>query len=120
MMFIGPSKTGVALEVGVVTDDEGTAVIHAMVAREIGTELWMLEWCRWHWNHGGLASRVLGRASYAAYVVHPPIVVVFAIALRAAPLPVEVKFLVVAAAGVAAAFTVGWLATRSRMLARVL
>jgi hypothetical protein len=33
MMFVGPSMTGEPLEVGVVTDEDGTAVIHAMVAR---------------------------------------------------------------------------------------
>lgn len=33
-MFIGPSRTTEPLEVGVVSDDEGTAVIHAMKARE--------------------------------------------------------------------------------------
>lgn len=33
-MFIGPSRTAAALEVGVVVDDAGTAIIHAMPARE--------------------------------------------------------------------------------------
>ena len=33
-MFIGPSMSAEALEVGVVTDGEGTAVIHAMPARQ--------------------------------------------------------------------------------------
>jgi hypothetical protein len=32
-MFIGPSMTGEPLEVGVVEDDAGVAVIHAMPAR---------------------------------------------------------------------------------------
>jgi len=32
-MFIGPWTSAEPLEVGVVTDDEGTAVIHAMRAR---------------------------------------------------------------------------------------
>ncbi|MGB6059415.1 MAG: hypothetical protein WBF71_14245 [Microthrixaceae bacterium] len=32
-MYIGPSNTAVPLEVGVVEDDHGTAVIHAMTAR---------------------------------------------------------------------------------------
>jgi hypothetical protein len=32
-MFIGPSRAGHPLEVGVVTDQDGTAVIHAMAAR---------------------------------------------------------------------------------------
>ncbi|MGH9270056.1 MAG: hypothetical protein ACRDZ2_02165 [Ilumatobacteraceae bacterium] len=33
-MFIGPSSNGAPLEVGVVSDEDGTAVIHAMVARD--------------------------------------------------------------------------------------
>lgn len=32
-MFIGPSQGGDLLEVGVVIDDEGVAIIHAMRAR---------------------------------------------------------------------------------------
>ena len=32
-MFIGPSTSAEPLEVGVVTDEEGTAIIHAMAAR---------------------------------------------------------------------------------------
>ena len=32
-MFIGPSTSAEPLEVGVVTDQEGTAIIHAMAAR---------------------------------------------------------------------------------------
>ena len=32
-MFIGPPRTGEPLEVGVVEDDEGVAVIHPMPAR---------------------------------------------------------------------------------------
>jgi hypothetical protein len=32
-MFVGPSTTSAPLEVGVVTDDDGIAIIHAMPAR---------------------------------------------------------------------------------------
>jgi hypothetical protein len=32
-MYLGPSQSGVFLEVGVVSDDEGEAIIHAMQAR---------------------------------------------------------------------------------------
>ena len=32
-MFIGPDRSGAPLEVGVVIDEQGTAVIHAMAAR---------------------------------------------------------------------------------------
>ena len=33
-MFVGPSTNGEPLEVGVVADEEGAAIIHAMEARE--------------------------------------------------------------------------------------
>ena len=33
-MFIGPSRTGEPLEVGVVVDDDGEAIIHALPARD--------------------------------------------------------------------------------------
>ncbi len=33
-MFIGPSENAQPVEIGVVTDDEGSAVIHAMPARQ--------------------------------------------------------------------------------------
>ena len=39
-MFIGPSRSGAPLEVGVVTDDDGTAVIHAMQSRTKFLEGW--------------------------------------------------------------------------------
>jgi len=39
-MFIGPAADGAPLEVGVVTDDDGTAVIHAMAARQKFLEGW--------------------------------------------------------------------------------
>jgi hypothetical protein len=42
-MFIGPSRTAEPLEVGVVSDEEGTAVIHAMRARGKFLEGWWIE-----------------------------------------------------------------------------
>lgn len=42
-MFIGPSRTGDPLEVGVVVDGEGLAVIHAMEAREKFLKGWWSE-----------------------------------------------------------------------------
>ena len=41
-MFIGPSSRAEPLEVGVVADDEGTAVIHAMKAREKFLKGWWI------------------------------------------------------------------------------
>jgi hypothetical protein len=42
-MFIGRSRTTEPLEVGVVSDDEGTAVIHPMKAREKFLEGWWVK-----------------------------------------------------------------------------
>ena len=42
-MFIGPSMTGEPLEVGVVEDDAGVAVIHAMPARAKFLKGWWTE-----------------------------------------------------------------------------
>lgn len=42
-MFIGPSTTTEPLEVGVVADDEGTAIIHAMKAREKFLKGWWIK-----------------------------------------------------------------------------
>lgn len=42
-MFIGPSRTGEPLEVGVVSDEDGTAVIHAMGARAKFLQGWWIE-----------------------------------------------------------------------------
>lgn len=42
-MFIGPSRKAEPLEIGVVTDEEGTAIIHAMKARGKFLEGWWSE-----------------------------------------------------------------------------
>jgi hypothetical protein len=39
-MFIGPSTNAVPMEIGVVSDEDGTAIIHAMVARTKFLEGW--------------------------------------------------------------------------------
>ncbi len=42
-MFVGPSRTAEPLEVGVVIDADGTAIIHAMEARAKFLEGWWTE-----------------------------------------------------------------------------
>jgi hypothetical protein len=42
-MFIGPSRTGEPLQIGVVTDEDGSAVVHAMSAREKFLKGWWIE-----------------------------------------------------------------------------
>lgn len=93
-------------------------IVEATIA--IAVSLWTLEWFRRRWNRCSSISRAAGRASYAAYLVHAPAVVVLSIALRWVAVPVEIKFVVVFLARVPAAFALGWLATRSRVLGRVI
>jgi hypothetical protein len=42
-MFIGPALTAEPLEIGVVADEAGTAVIHAMIARNKFLEGWWMK-----------------------------------------------------------------------------
>jgi hypothetical protein len=42
-MFIGPARSGRPLEVGVVDDQDGLAVIHAMAARKKFLDGWLSE-----------------------------------------------------------------------------
>jgi hypothetical protein len=86
----------------------------------LGMSLWLIDWFRRRANHAGTLMRGMGRASFGAYLVHAPIIVLLAIALRGVPVPAELKFLAVFGLGVVASFGIGWLATRSRVGGRVL
>ena len=93
-------------------------VIEAVIS--IAMSLWALEWFRRRWDRGGALSAAMARASFAAYVIHPPVLVALSAVLIAVPVVVEVKFLVVWALGVAAAFGLGSLLARVPVLRRVL
>jgi glucans biosynthesis protein C len=94
------------------------AAVEGVVA--IALSLWVVAAVQRRWN--ALQGRVLaraGRGAYAAYVLHPLVLVLASWAARPLPVVVEVKFLVVAGLGVVGAFTVGWLLTRVPGLRRV-
>lgn len=55
------------------------------------------------------AGPAVRRSSFAAFIVQTPVLIGLAVALRAVPVPAEVKALVVAGGGVAASFALGWL-----------
>jgi peptidoglycan/LPS O-acetylase OafA/YrhL len=93
-------------------------VIEAMIT--LGMSLWAVDWFRRRWNGSGPLVRGLGRASFAAYLVHAPVTVALAVALSDAGAPTEVKFSVVLALTLAASFGLGWIATRWRVVGRVL
>jgi peptidoglycan/LPS O-acetylase OafA/YrhL len=86
----------------------------------LGMSLWAIDWFRRRASHSGTLLRGLGRASFAAYLVHAPITILLAIALRDVGAPAELKFLLVFVIGVIGSFWLGWLATRSGVARRIL
>jgi peptidoglycan/LPS O-acetylase OafA/YrhL len=85
----------------------------------VALSLWLIGWLARRWNHHGPLARSLGRASFAAYVIHLPVVVTLSAILSTIALVVEVKFVVVAVSGVAVSFAVGWVMTRAPLLSRL-
>jgi glucan biosynthesis protein C len=96
----------------------GFVVLEGIVA--VSFSLWLVAWFGRRWTRQGPLARRAGRGAYAAYVLHPLVLVLVSFAARPLPLPPEVKFLLVAPAGVATVFTAGWAVTRSALVARFL
>ena len=92
-------------------------VIEGVLA--VSVPIWLLSWFRGRWTQHGTVATAAGRASYAAYVFHPLVIVLIAIAFRALPVAAEIKFVVVAGIGVLVSFTVAWLLIQLRPLRRV-
>jgi surface polysaccharide O-acyltransferase-like enzyme len=86
----------------------------------VAMSFWLVGWFARRWTYQGTLARSLGRASFAAYIVHPPVLVLLSAGLSSLTVAAEVKFVVVAVLGVATSFTVGWYMTKMRPLARVL
>jgi peptidoglycan/LPS O-acetylase OafA/YrhL len=80
----------------------------------VALSLWVVAWFRRRWDRPGRLLRRAGRGSYAAYVLHPPVLVLLSMLARPLPVPPEGKFVLVAASGVVAAFAVGMGLTRLR------
>ena len=99
---------------------EATLIPLVEATLALGMSLWAVDWFRRRANRSGSLMRGLGRASFAAYLVHVPITIALAIALRDVGLPAEVKFLGVFAVGAVGSFGLGWLFTRSPIAGRIL
>lgn len=83
--------------------------------------VWVIAWFERRWNGEPSAmTSAAARGSYAAYVLHPPLLVLLSWLLVAVPVPVEVKFVLVAAAGIPLCFAVGYGVTRLPGVSRVL
>jgi peptidoglycan/LPS O-acetylase OafA/YrhL len=93
-------------------------LIEATIA--VSMSLWAISWFQRRWNRTTAIARGAGRASFAAYLLHAPLTVMLAVALRDVDVPAEAKFLAVFVVAVAASFGLGWLLTRSHVVGRVL
>jgi peptidoglycan/LPS O-acetylase OafA/YrhL len=93
-------------------------VVEATIA--VGMSLWAVDWFRRRCNRAGTLVRALGRASFAAFLLHAPITIIAAVALRDIAVTGEVKFLTVFTVTAAASYGLGWLLTRSHVAGRIL
>lgn len=107
-----PYLGGFALEATVIP------VVEAAIA--IGGSLWAVAWFRRRWDDAGAVVHALGRASFAAYLVHAPVTVLLAASLRSVEVATEVKLVVVFGLSLVVSFGAGWLLTRSRVVAGLL
>jgi peptidoglycan/LPS O-acetylase OafA/YrhL len=71
------------------------------------------------WDRRGRLVQRAGRGSYAAYVLHPPVLVVLSLLTRPLPVAPGAKFVLIAVSGVAAAFAAGVGPMRLPMVARL-
>jgi hypothetical protein len=93
-------------------------VLEAVLA--VTMSLWITDRFRRRWNRETATGRAAGRASFAAYLLHAPITIAVAVALRDVGVPAELKFALVYAATVVVAFGLGRLLTRAPVAGRVL
>jgi glucan biosynthesis protein C len=82
--------------------------------------LWFISWVRRRWpGHGPLLGKA-ARASYATYLIHPLVLTTIMVLLASVALAPEIKFVLVAAVGVAACYLAGYALTRVPGIATVL
>jgi peptidoglycan/LPS O-acetylase OafA/YrhL len=76
--------------------------------------VWVLSFAQRHLNGTGPIRRAMARGSYAAFMLQGPVIVGLEVALRPAPLPGDVKALLVASLGIAISFALAYpLVTRT-------
>jgi glucan biosynthesis protein C len=114
------------------TRDEATAVLNAATGWPtmlfaildgtvaVSLTLWFISWVRRRWpSHGPLLGKA-ARACYATYIVHPLVLTTVMVLFASVALAPEIKFVLVAIAGVAACFIAGYALTRVPGISKVL
>jgi hypothetical protein len=107
-----------ALAMGADLPTMAFALLDGVIA--VSGTLWFLSWQRHRWpTHGPLLGKA-ARASYATYLTHPLVLTSVMVALASVALAPEIKFVLVAAAGVVVCFTAGYALTRVPGISKVL
>ena len=107
-----------ALAMGADVPTMAFALLDGVIA--VTGTLWLLSWLRRRWPTHGVMLGKAARASYATYVTHPLVLTAVMVAFAWVALAPEIKFILVAVAGVAACFTAGYALTRVPGIAKVL
>ena len=76
------------------------ALLDGVIA--VAGTLWFLAWLRGRWPAHGMRLGKAARASYATYFIHPLVLTAIMVLFASVALVPEIKFVLVAAAGVAA------------------
>ena len=107
-----------ALAMGADVPTMAFALLDGVIA--VSGTLWFLSWLRCRWPTHGVMLGKAARASYATYVIHPLVLTAVMVAFALVALAPGIKFVLVAAAGVAACFTAGYALTRGPGISKVL
>jgi glucans biosynthesis protein C len=93
-------------------------VLYGIVS--VAVTVWFTALIRARWSGDGPIRARAGRASYAAYVLHPPLLTSIMVLFASLALAPELKFLVVAVVAVPVCFLAGYAATRVPAISKVL
>jgi hypothetical protein len=88
-------------------------------ALSVAASIWVLGFAQRHWDRAGRTARAMARGAYAAFMIQGLVLLPAALALRPFEVPVEVKALLVAAAGIAGSFALGWLLVTRTPVGRI-
>jgi glucans biosynthesis protein C len=94
------------------------AALEAVTA--VTVSVWLVDLAQRWWPAPRPALARASRGAYAAYLLHPLVLVLLSWLLHSLTWVPEVKFVVVASIGVIGSFALGWIVTRPSALARVL
>jgi glucan biosynthesis protein C len=113
-----PGLPALAVAAGALSGEMDTGAAGGLTWLSLAYSLWegfmgvamvitVLVWCRDRFNRQGRLLRAMSAASYAAYVLHPLLIVPLALALSGIRLDLSLKFVLVAPVAVALCFLVG-------------